>query len=954
MNWSFTIRILLFALLLGSIAHAQNSCEYTLYLYDDSGDGWDGGTVNVTVAGMTVSYTLDSSMPFGATNTITVTHGDLITVEFVSNNIETEGSYILENSDSTFIFQDGTIGEEDTLQTGLVFQTIAVCPSCPSPALSSMDAENIRSATADITWVPGDPLSDFFIEYDTTGFEPGTGNFKMASGNSVVSLFNLEEKTLYDVYLTAICPEGDTTNSAGPFTFETLWRIDVGISEILSPVSGCNLGINDSIELLIANFGGEPQSLIPFTFSVDGVEATVNMPNDGLFTGVVGTDSMEIAEFDATFDFSEPGEYLLQIYTQLEGDAVPENDTATVVIVSVPEVTSYPYFDDFESWNGGWSVESEEDAAEPTWAYGTPAGTIISGAASGSNAWVTNLNGEYNNDEISYLVSPCFDFSSLSTSPRLAFNMNFDTESCCDEGWVDISVDDGETWQRVQANGTDINWYNDTFNEWWDGNGGFTGWAYVQTILAGTAGESDVRIRFGFSSDFSVPREGMGIDNVSIAIVGQSDFAASQVSNTTLEVCGSPNDEIEMRVINVGTSPQVIYDLSYSINGAPAVTEAVTNGILPGGSFTYTFDQTFDSSEPGTYEIKAWVNLPGDEVPFNDTITFTYQTATEVPIREDFEEGIPTGWTTDFSFSVSDGHNNTSNVIHVNLYEFNQTADFSTVQIGPIAEEDTLRFDYRFVNFSFPHAAADLSPGDSLVVELSIDCEAPSFFPIANITEANHTASEELATVEVPLAAYEDLFITIRFRGVFGGDPFSDYWLDIDNINIRRCPENLALTANIINASAASNADGAITITPGAGEGPFEYVWNTGDSTKTVTGLEPGDYKVTVTDVYGCQDILDVTVLVSSVFEPGTVIDNLLLAPNPTGRATVLQTRFARPVEARVQVFSPVGQLLQETLLPRAVESNLPIDLTNYESGFYFVRVIADGEMRVLKLVKAR
>ena len=55
------------------------------------------------------------------------------------------------------------------------------------------------------------------------------------------------------------------------------------------------------------------------------------------------------------------------------------------------QITAYPYLEDFESGAGGWST------AGTLWELGTPAGTTIAGAASGTNAWMTGLSTNYPN-----------------------------------------------------------------------------------------------------------------------------------------------------------------------------------------------------------------------------------------------------------------------------------------------------------------------------------------------------------------------------------------------------------------------------------------------------------------------------------------------------------------------------------------------------------------------------
>ena len=44
-------------------------------------------------------------------------------------------------------------------------------------------------------------------------------------------------------------------------------------------------------KVAIFNYGGEPQSLIPYGYLINRVEVPINRPVDGFYTGVVGVDS---------------------------------------------------------------------------------------------------------------------------------------------------------------------------------------------------------------------------------------------------------------------------------------------------------------------------------------------------------------------------------------------------------------------------------------------------------------------------------------------------------------------------------------------------------------------------------------------------------------------------------------------------------------------------------------
>ncbi|MCB9293009.1 MAG: T9SS type A sorting domain-containing protein [Lewinellaceae bacterium] len=945
MNRSFTLWTVAFALLFTSPLISQTSCEYLLAMIDDYGDGWNGATLTIRVGNNATVYTLD----FGDSTSVLVpvVDGAQVELTFASGFFPEEEAYILYDAEGNILFEDG--GMMSPPAQGMVFSFTASCPDCPPPLSASGEVENIRAFRADVSWLPSDPEGEYLIEYDTSGFTPGTGNFKTATG-ATTRLLNLRENTEYDFYVTALCSNGDTSLSVGPYTFRTLYASDVAITDILSPLTACGLGSSETISVNITNFGGVPQTLIPFDYSVNGVPGGVNMPQDGIFTGVLGADSTELAEFDATFDFSDFGEYTVQAWTVLESDSVPSNDTATVTIINIPLVTEYPYFEGFEEWSGGWTVEAAGFGAA-SWEYGAPAGSLISGAAGGTGAWVTNLGGPYNNNELSYLVSPCLDFSSLSEDPFLSFSMFLETEENYDEAWVEVSSNGGETWSKVGAFGTGLNWYNVPGDNWWDGDSGVPGWHYAQNVLAGTADSSDVRVRFVFSSDGSIFREGIALDNILISPQLGRDVAASSVRALSATSCGSPNDTVSMSVVNLGSLAAGGFDLAYSVNGGDPVIEDIGNVLLlPGNSFNYTFATTFDATAPGDYVIRAWVEFGSDELLLNDTATTILRTSVTPPLSEDFEDGgAPPGWLFSPGITFAQAHTSPTIVAYDNLGAGTPSMQVTTIAVGPVGENDVLAFDYRYVNTFAGTEPTVLSAEDSLIVEISLDC-GESFFPVFVINGFNHTPTTDMTTVELPLEDLAGEVILIRFTGIWGA---GDYYLDLDNINVRRCPASLQVAVELTPPSSQSSMDGSITVAPADPSGPFTYAWNTGDSTKTISGLGEGLYTVTITNAFGCAEVLEINLSITSVRTPAKISD-ISLAPNPTTGASLLRVGFTRPVDARIQLFNSVGQLLFEEADQKVSAGAYELNLSQHSPGLYLVRVLAEGEVETVKLIRVR
>lgn len=239
-----------------------------------------------------------------------------------------------------------------------------------------------------------------------------------------------------------------------------------------------------------------------------------NSPGNGQWTRVDGLDlSAALAGAGQTFGcdfqvrFSQRDNFSANSITADDGFTVDD-----VQIYELQLVNTFPYLEDFESGTGGWISSGLSDS----WAYGTPTGTHIGGAASGSNAFVTNLGGLHNNQETSYLYSPCFDLSSFATDPFFSFSFIYELENNFDYGWVEYS-EDGQNWTRLGLTGGGFNWYNVAGNQW-NGEATRNEWRMASYVIpVSTMGvTTGVRFRFAMNSDQLVGFEGLGIDDIHI------------------------------------------------------------------------------------------------------------------------------------------------------------------------------------------------------------------------------------------------------------------------------------------------------------------------------------------------------------------------------------------------------------------------------------------------------
>lgn len=137
----------------------------------------------------------------------------------------------------------------------------------------------------------------------------------------------------------------------------------------------------------------------------------------------------------------------------------------------------------------------------------------------------------------------------------------------------------------------------------------------------------------------------------------------------------------------------------------------------------------------------------------------------------------------------------------------------------------------------------------------------------------------------------------------------------IDTLSLSSPPSISFTTTNI---SCFGLNDGTITATASGGAGPYTYVWNTADSTSTITDLNAASYKVTITDVNGCQ-AEDSTVITGpsaplSITSSNT--EHVKCAGDSTGSVSVIPSGGSLPYSYSWNSI-PVQNTQQATGLPQ-------------------------------------
>ncbi len=355
--------------------------------------------------------------------------------------------------------------------------------------------------------------------------------------------------------------------------------------------------------------------------------------------------------------------------------ATPPGSTPPATFNSYSIAVLLPYYQSFDAVGHGWTT----GGTLSSWRVGTPGGLVGTTASSPPNALLCQSTAfTYNDNEVSWAMSPPMNFSTLVTDPVLAFSHKHNIESTWDGAWVEYTTDGGANWVTLGTYPplpTSLNWYNvasvySRAGPCWHGD--FYGsWKRSVHTLTGLAGKSCVQIRFRFNSDTSVKYSGWAIDDIAIG-----DFPQKDIEVLTASVGYGLN-----RWAQVETLPHVV-SATIKTNGWEAPPTSVTvvykEGSLPAsaldgtaqtftptwaaGTATLVFSTPYTPATIGPKTLYVRAFYTGDANATNDSKTYVMTIQTDkVYGYEDFEgltaTGLPSSFRAGWTYINSGGPN---------------------------------------------------------------------------------------------------------------------------------------------------------------------------------------------------------------------------------------------------------------------------------------------------------
>lgn len=408
---------------------------------------------------------------------------------------------------------------------------------------------------------------------------------------------------------------------------------DLGITNITAPLSGCGLA-NAHVAVVVKNFGRQAQSNYTVKYSLDeGATWTEETISASIAAGATYNYT-----FNASTNLSTYGEY--NILASTGDDEDNTNNTAEKLVISQGTYTNAEViFDDVYNSDPQYRIINDwyPEGNNSSWAFGKTANGTDS-----TWTWATNPNGPANDNETSFLYSPCYDLSGM-VNPIVKIYLKYHMSSI-DMGEVEdeempldpssmfgmfggnLSLQytlNGTAWITVNAGELNEGWYssNELMGEisepGWSGNS--NGFISVKTSLTFPTGADLTSVKFRFS--FKTSSMGMGEEipfDISGFMGGNINGAA--IAQFIVYGCPVPVPSASFTYTNEPCSGTVVFTntsenadsyawnfgdgLSLNLGDLTGETGFDISGLFGDGSTTSTEENpTMNYTTDGTYNV---------------------------------------------------------------------------------------------------------------------------------------------------------------------------------------------------------------------------------------------------------------------------------------------------------------------------------------------------------------
>ncbi len=363
----------------------------------------------------------------------------------------------------------------------------------------------------------------------------------------------------------------------------------------------------------VKNQGSQTLTSINFGYTINGLSGATNTYNGNILPG----DSVVVSLPGIVVNSSTT---LICGFIQKSGDVDTTNNSSCFILNGVA-LMSLPYYENFDNGNSGWVADNSLSVGT-AWELGNPSFGTTTGTLSGNYAWDINLTSSYGPDAINYLYTPLFDITSV-LHPKLSFYQNRNTET----GWDGMRVEysyDSQNWSLLGGFGypNTVNWYNEQMINssqlpaWADMS---LGWEYSEILLDNYQNGQFIQFRFVFTSDPSIVRDGITIDNFAVTAAFDNDASLEAITSPGTYMVEGAASPFIISVKNKGVNTLTQLNLTYILNNGTPQTFNWSGSLL--SDSTMSLNIGFITPVGGNNSIKIYNTWLSDMDHYNDTLT---------------------------------------------------------------------------------------------------------------------------------------------------------------------------------------------------------------------------------------------------------------------------------------------------------------------------------------------
>jgi hypothetical protein len=446
--------------------------------------------------------------------------------------------------------------------------------------------------------------------------------------------------------------------------------------------------------------------------------------------------------------------------------------------------------------------------------------------------------------------------------------------------------------------------------------------------------------------------------------------------------CSLGNDEhIRVAIRNTGNwdiDPGTAINVSYSVNGRPAVSDVITLAVLfeHGTVIEHIFTQGEDFSIPDRYTISVSMVYAADLIPSNDALTVDTDVLGSPIVN------IGAGQDTILSLSpvVLSATPGYSSYI---WQDGSNTADFTVgspgrgmYSVAVTGDNGCVTHDSVYVVYDFPDISVTsikspvsscALPGNSPV---SIEIRNNGFYHIASgsvmaVSYDVNGGTPANQNITLPGQLMPDSSLTLAFTALYDFSAPGSYNLNVSvtwDPDLNLLNNTLGNSVSVWGLPVVDIGQGmdtlripALPVTLDAGPGFTSYLWHDNSVSRTFSAAQWGRCWVTVTDPHGCSASDTVVVRSSVGIEdlnafPGTI----KIFPNPVADILHITAIPGKAENIRIELYNPVYQLLWQDEAGETTHLYREFNVQKLMPGLYILRITVGERSFASKIIVAR